>query len=419
VFGGLHSVEKLPSEAILVDLARGFSPRVEPLGATPVIVDLHGLGRYWSSPELLGEALRAAGRARSLELRVALAWTRVAALVLARGRPGVTIVPAGGEAKAVAALPLSLLDLSSEHLELFRRWGLERFADLQKLPARGLAERLGPEGPRLHRLARGEDDSPLVPRPAPQSFEMKLELDWPVDGLEPLSFLLARVLEPLCRTLKERGRRSAAMTLELGLVDGSEHRRTLRPAMPSVDARTWRTLLLLDLEAHSPRDAIASLLLRADPTPAQVGQLSLLDPGQPSPERLAETLARLAAHGVRAGSATLLDTHRPGAFVMGTFAPAGGAGALVGAPPPRVSLRVFRPPLAARVEIRDGAPCFLVASGVRGSVASCAGPWHASGDWWDEMWSRKEWDVSLERGGVYRIFLDQIRGAWFIEGELD
>ena len=107
-------------------------------------------------------------------------------------------------------MPLSLLDLSSEHRELFRRWGLERFADLQKLPARGLAERLGPEGPRLHRLARGEDDSPLVPRPAPQSFEMKLELDWPVDGLEPLSFLLARVLEPLCRTLKERGRRVGA-----------------------------------------------------------------------------------------------------------------------------------------------------------------------------------------------------------------
>lgn len=417
MFGGLHCVEQLPSEATLVDLARSFSPRVEPLGATPVIVDLHGLGRAWSSPQLLGEALRAAGRARALELQVALAWTRVAALVLARGRPGVTIVPAGGEAKAVAPLSLSLLDLSSEHLELFRRWGIERFGDLQKLPARGLAERLGPEGPRLHRLARGEDESPLVPQQAPQSFEMRLELDWPVDGLEPLSFLLARVLEPLCKTLKERGRRAAAMTLELGLVDGSKHRRSLRPAMPTVEARTWRTLLLLDLETHSPRDAVASLLLRVDPTPARAGQLSLLDPQQPSPERLAETLARLAAHGVRAGSATLLDTHRPGAFVMGTFAPAGKP--FDGAPLPRVSLRVFRPPLAAHVEIDDGAPRFLAAPGVRGVVASCAGPWHASGDWWDEMWSREEWDVSLESGGVYRIFLDRIREAWFIEGELD
>ena len=189
--------------------------------------------------------------------------------------------------------------------------------------------------------------------------------------------------------------------------------------MPSVAARTWRTLLLLDLEAHSPLDAIASLLLRADPTPAQVGQLSLLDPQQPSPERLAETLARLAAHGVRAGSVTLLDTHRPGAYAMGTFAPAGERGPLVGAPPPQASLRVFRPPLPARVELRDGAPCFVAASGVRGVIASCAGPWHASGDWWDEMWSREEWDVSLERGGVYRIFLDRIRGAWFVEGELD
>ena len=81
---------------------------------------------------------------------------------------------------------------------------------------------------------------------------MSLELDWPVDGLEPLSFLLARVLEPLCAGLVRRGRRAATLALELGLVDGSVHRRTLKPAAPSVEPRTWRTLVLLDLEVHPP-----------------------------------------------------------------------------------------------------------------------------------------------------------------------
>jgi hypothetical protein len=47
-----------------------------------------------------------------------------------------------------------------------------------------------------------------------------------------------------------------------------------------------------------------------------------------------------------------------------------------------------------------------------------AGPWRVSGDWWDVAWSREEWDVALGEG-VYRIFRDRLREAWFVEGELD
>jgi protein ImuB len=68
--------------------------------------------------------------------------------------------------------------------------------------------------------------------------------------------------------------------------------------------------------------------------------------------------------------------------------------------------------------VRDGAPAFVGAAGVRGAVLDRAGPWRASGDWWDVAWSREEWDVALE-GGLYRIFRDRIRDEWFVEGELD
>ena len=101
------------------------------------------------------------------------------------------------------------------------------------------------------------------------------------------------MLEPLCAHLKERGRRAAGIELDLGLVDGRRHRRALRPAAPSAEARTWRTLMLLDLEAHPPDEAIQAFTVRAEPTPARTVQFSLLDPAQPSPERLAETMARL------------------------------------------------------------------------------------------------------------------------------
>ena len=104
---------------------------------------------------------------------------------------------------------------------------------------------------------------------------------------------------------------------------------------------------------------------------------------------------------------------------MGTFAPGPVTPRAAGPGSPRVALRAFRPPRPARVALRDGAPAFVAAAGVRGAVVDHAGPWRASGDWWDVAWSREEWDVALLAGGVYRIFRDRLREAWFVEGELD
>ncbi len=421
MFGCLHACQPLPPGVVLLDIARAFTPRVEEVGPDTVLLDLKGFGRVWPSPAELGEALRAAAAERVPCVGTALAWSRRTALLVARSRPGLTVVPVGSEAATLAPLPLASLDIDEDRRQLFLRWGLSTLGDLAALPARGLAERFGPDGPRWRRAARGEDDQPLVPTPPPETFTCALELDWPVDGLEPLSFFLARVLEPLCAGLLERHRRAAAVTLDLGLVDGRRHRRTLKPAAPSADARTWRTLLRLDLETNPPHDAVQSVAVTAEPTPSRPVQFSLLDPAQPSPERLAETLARLQewTSVSRGGAPRLLDSHRPGAFVMETFAPQRFVPKLLASASARVSLRAFRPPLPARVDLQSGAPAFVSASGVRGPVVERAGPWRASGDWWDVAWSREEWDVRLAGGGLYRVFRDGLRDAWFVEGELD
>src|SRR5262249_52199450 len=138
MFGALHAPVPPPDGALLA-LAHEFTPRAQSLDAGGVLLDLGGLGRVWPTPEDLGRALIASATARGWpDLRVALAATRVAALVAARGRAGLTVIAPGQEAATLAPLPLGLLDLDEERRLVFHRWGLRTLGDLAALPARGL-----------------------------------------------------------------------------------------------------------------------------------------------------------------------------------------------------------------------------------------------------------------------------------------
>ncbi|MFI4943680.1 MAG: hypothetical protein ACHP85_10460, partial [Burkholderiales bacterium] len=86
----------------------------------------------------------------------------------------------------------------------------------------------------------------------------------------------------------------------------------------------------------------------------------------------------------------------------------------------------YRPPRLAHVLTKAGVPSFVAAPGLRGAVTAAAGPWRVSGDWWDESFSREVWDLALATqpgpaaaSAAFRLFLDRLRGEWFVEGELD
>src|SRR5438094_306112 len=93
---------------------------------------------------------------------------------------------------------------------------------------RGWSSRLGRRGVALQRLARGWDPRPFVPDADTPRYRERLELEWPIDALEPLSFVLARLLDPLSAALERADRGAAAVRLDLRLVDRSTHARVLQ-----------------------------------------------------------------------------------------------------------------------------------------------------------------------------------------------
>ena len=399
--------------ARLLACAQDFSPQVEPTDADTVILDIDGLGNLFGTVHEIAHAI---ARRAGFPVNIAIASNPDAAFHAARGFTGISILPQGDEAKFLASLPLTLLSPAEEIEETLARWGIRTFGDLDALPDLGVAARLGEEGVRLQKLAGGESSRRLRPVEAPPRFEETMELEYPVDLLEPLMFVLGRLLGDVCARLEERALAAIELRLCLQLENAGEHARAIRLPVPMRSSRVFLKLLELDLEKHPPAAPIVRVTLAAEPAKPRVTQNGLFIPLAPEPEKLELTLARIAAvvgEG-NMGSPELLDTHLPGAFRMRSFGTSRQwAGKSAG--PATLAFRVFRQPLAAKVQ-----GSFVSAPGVRGKIVRQAGPWRTSGDWWTlSAWARDEWDVELSDGGLYRIYCDANTGRWFIEGSYD
>ena len=217
---------------------------------------------------------------------------------------------------------------------------MKTLGELAALPPADLSARLGQDGLLWRAIARGEDTRPLVPDVPEERFESSIELDWPIEGLEPLSFVLTRLLEPLSMRLERRDRGAAVLHVVLRLVTcpsarseaGAGHGESVEPCesharrlelpAPIRDVRTLRTLALLDLESHPPPAAIDGVTVVIDPTPGRVLQHGLFTRAHPTPEQLSTLLARLGAlMGLdRIGAPARVDSYGPGAFEMRPFA---------------------------------------------------------------------------------------------------
>src|SRR5258708_24212595 len=192
------------AHAALLDAAWSVSPRVEDTGPDTVVSDFEGLTSLFGADENSAQELARRVAAIGLAARVAVADKIEVAIHAARGFAGITIIPAGEARRRLGALPVGVLTTETETLDILERWGVETLEALAALPVLQLSERLGQEGVRLNGLARVVRQRALGLAPASSSFTEEMELDDAVEELEPLSFLLGRLLDQLCARLEAR-----------------------------------------------------------------------------------------------------------------------------------------------------------------------------------------------------------------------
>ena len=181
-----------------------------------IVIDLEGLERLFGSYSEIAEQVAEQVRVRGIQANVAVASNPDAAICAARGFAGITVLHRGTEAKRFSGLPLHILSLSPELLETLERWGIRTFGAFAKLPAVQVSERFGQEGVRLHKLARGVWSRPLLPHQEALRFAECLDLDYEIRTIEPLTFILSRMLDGIGARLRSRNLATHEVHLSLG-----------------------------------------------------------------------------------------------------------------------------------------------------------------------------------------------------------
>jgi protein ImuB len=419
------TLQESAAHSALLDCAQSFSPCVEDTACDTALLDLAGMESLLGSLPEISRAISTRATALGLDANIAIASNPGTAVIAARGLCGagapargisyvapasrrlsgghlasapdavessrITVIPPGKEAEQLGPLPVEVLfenRLESEQqqqadrlLETLARWGIRNLRALAALPEVSLSERLGQEGLRLQQLAHGAAIRTLVPVEVPMIFEEAIELDHPIVLLEPLAFLLNRLLEQLCARLGSRALATQELRLTLGLAnltgiddenvgipsesDGAssdtvilsgasasrsealakskdpypqysalrrnktsllhnrqnKFTRTLSLPLPMLDPKVFLKLLQLDLNAHPPGAPIMKIHLAAEPARPRSAQGGLFLPPSPEPEKLELTLARIAGMvgEQKVGALELLDTHHPDGFRMRRF----------------------------------------------------------------------------------------------------
>jgi protein ImuB len=427
---------ELAARAALLDAALSVSPRAagapRSSGAfaaeAAVYLDASGVEALFRSESGFAAALGARAQRLGLPGNTAVASSRNVAHIAARqlAGPGETcVLPPGTEAAFLAPLPIDMLDPEDTLANTLTRFGVTTVNDLLALPRRPLGTRLGPRVLQLIELAQGrETDTPLSV-PDTGRLTEAIDLEFPVDRLEPLTFVIQGLLSRLLERLEARHLACSDLVLTLQQEGRAHDSRRIGSAAPTLDLRVLVRLVCHALESRPPRAPVESVALETEGRPLPSDQLDLFRPAGPAPAVLSRTLAELEAlcgEG-RIGSPQIANSNHPDAFGMAPFQPSEPRTAT---PPEQLqagmlAIRALRPPLCANVRVSRGLPEVVHSAIANGRVIQIAGPWRSTGSWWSRegRYAYDSFDIQTSDGTVSRLRLDHLKQSWHIDAVYD
>ena len=198
--------------------------------------------------------------------------------------------------KSLGGLPISILEPDPALAVLLDGIGVETCGELAALAGESVEVRLGADGVRLWKLARGEDDR-LIFTPIPRALP-HASLEWSEYALtdtERLLFSVNALLGTVCEKLLDRGSLAREMTLELRLASGNMLTQGVRAGRATASRKTWLRLARTVLERMVLPAGVVGLTLYAAAVVTDEGhQGDLFDRGFATAAATEAALASLA-----------------------------------------------------------------------------------------------------------------------------
>jgi protein ImuB len=141
--------------------------------------------------------------------------------------PGFVVVAPGRTPAFLAPYPVAVLG-HPELADLLPRLGIETLGEYAALSPAEAANRFGTSGTLAHRLARGLEPRPLVPRPPAADLSVGVEFDPPAEQAEPVVFAAKTLAEQLHEALAARGLACVRVQVQVACEDGQEITRLWR-----------------------------------------------------------------------------------------------------------------------------------------------------------------------------------------------
>jgi hypothetical protein len=375
--------------------------------------------------------------------------------------------------QSLGPLPISVLEPDPVLATLLDGIGVETCGELAALAGESVEVRLGAEGVRLWKLARGDDDR-LIFAPMPRELpHASLEWsDYVLTDTERLLFSVNALLGTVCEKLMERGSLARELTLDLKLARGGTLATSIRAGRSTASRKTWLRLARATLERMVLPAGVIGLALRAAAIVTDEGhQGDLFDRGFATAAATEAALASLAeeqgdvvvvpentAHplverrtrwvenrepGTGNGERKKRKGRKPSAVSELPWAEPNEHGAPVPDCPPSAGARPFpgpvypvpdtpassltlyllpipRPIEARTEERRDHVlPTGYRDGGAWYGVLSAAGPDRVSGERWGEAYAREYFRCIIEDGGMVWLYRDARADAWYIHGWWD
>lgn len=207
--------------------------------------------------------------------RIAVAGTPGAAHALARySGQALMLLPNGGEAEALAGLPVAALRLEASALSAAARFGFEQVIDLIRVPRGPLAKRLGLATVTRLDQALGQMPEPIVPVIPFETPAVTRRLLEPIGTAESIAQVIADLVGDLVVLLEARGLGARRVVLTAQRVDGAAQRAAVGASRATRDARHLRRMFALRIDKLEPGLGIEAMHLTvpvSEPLGAQAG----------------------------------------------------------------------------------------------------------------------------------------------------